>query len=261
MKKRLLFALILLAGSLQFLWAQGNRIMFNPQVGSTMQYRYSQVSDLMITAAGQSMPNKSTVKNDVEIKVEEKRGENFLLAIKLLQVSADMVTPQGSFTGSSQDEKENSINKPLKEMVGKLFQVEVTPQFDLVGKVTPITEGLTQKKAEELYEGIKSIFSGIYPLAEVDLADTWDAVMAQGSQAHCTLVSSEDNQYTIEGTLTYKGNMQGVDMEGKGTICYTLHQATGLPAKISLNLPISGNAFMGVQVEVKGVIQGELLPL
>lgn len=250
--KKIILGLSLLISVFSVLSAQKHDIRLNLQPGLKVPVRYQQTTDQEISFQGQTMKNKIIQKNEVVFSVVSKNQDNFIIeaVINLIETTAE--TPQGNMKFSSTDEKETAENKPLKKMAKKVVRAEITPYFQLVGEVTPVTEGLTKEEAIAVYEAFSSIFKGLYPTTSVAQGETWKADMTQGVKAESTLTSASPQSFIIDSKILLDMDMQGVKLSGKGSMNYEIHAPTGVPVYGLTTLPATGSSMAnGVPVNIK----------
>lgn len=251
MKKILLtFALLIAVGS--SLVAQKYDVRLNLQPGLKVPVRHQQVMDQTVEFQGQTMKTKQVQKNEIAFSVISKNGDNYVIEgiINLSEVSVE--SPQGNMTFSSADANDNAQNKELKSITGKVVRAEITPYFQLVGEVTPVTEGLSSDKAKGIYEAISSIFSGLYPTNSVAQGESWEAAFGGGVKGNSTLTAASAETYVIDSKLTMDMDMQGLPLSGKGTMNHEIHAPTGVPLFGLITLPLSGSTVSnGTPVNVK----------
>lgn len=249
--RKIILTLSLLLSVVAVLSAQKYDVRLNLQPGLKVPVRYQQVTDQEVSFQGQIMKSKIIQKNEVVFSVVAKNQDNLIIeaVINLIETSAE--TPQGNMKFSSADEKETPENKALKQMAKKVVRAEITPYFQLVGEVTPVTEGLTKEEAQLVYNAFSSIFKGLYPSSPVAQGDTWAADMSEGVKGESTLTSASPQSFIVDSKILLDTEFQGVKLSGKGTMNYEIHAPTGVPIYGLTTLPASGSTVAnGVPVNI-----------
>lgn len=250
--KKILLTLSFLFSVCMVLSAQKHDVRLNLQPGLKVPVRHQQVMDQEISFQGQTMKNKVIQKNDLVFSVISKNQDNLIIEamFNLLEVSAE--SPQGNMKISSADEKETMENKMLKQMAGKVVRAEITPYFQLVGEVTPVTEGLSKEEAAQIYQAFSSVFVGLYPTSSVAQGETWTIEMGGGLKGESTLTSASPQSFIIDSKVSMDTDMQGVKISGKGSMNYEIHAPTGVPVYGLMTMPASGSSVAnGVPVNIK----------
>ncbi len=256
MKKSISIFLLFL-GMTTMILAQEYNVCLKIGKGLKLPMRHTQVVDQEVSMQGRVMKMKQIAKTELAFSVVDKKGDNYIIEGIINKSDVDMESPQGKMKISSADSVETPQNKELKALVGKVFRAEITPSFQLVGEVSPVTEGLTVKKAKQLFDSFYSLFNGLYSAKPLKQGEEWNNVFASGEvKGVSVLTSANENSYIIDSKVSMEQNMQGILLTGKGTMNHEIHAPTGVPIFGLLTLPLTGSVVnpAGGSVDVRMTI-------
>lgn len=199
-----------------------------------------------ISVPGQgAQQGETTITSELVFTVEEIVNGNYRIHCIINNIAMDVkVNGKETLKGSSKEIPE-SCPEQMKEtfkMAGKVVEAVVTPKFQLVGDVKPITEGVTENEAKAIFAHFAEVGT-LYPSKPLAINETETTEVKESDMPYTLtykLANVSDHSLTLQNTIKVDANIQGIPMKGDGSVNTDLDRATGVPVFSLTTLSVSG---------------------
>lgn len=210
-------------------------------------------SPYTVNIGSQGMKTDMTATNEVMTTCDAvKDGKfDFTSTITLMDVELSMMgmTQRISSKDAPSDKNKQLIaivNKPIKFTTDDLCRIQGDAKADDLAKaMDQIVPGQGSEMVKQLS---RNLMVGFYPGKPVALNEEFPFAITQGTlgaETHITgtgkLVKVTDTEYVIDYKVKCKGEIQGNNIAGDGTVSYAVDRKTGVFKNAVTKLAMSGN--------------------
>lgn len=249
--KKAFFTIAMLFVAMATVFAQKYEAKLILSPGMRVPFSAQQRTEQKIVAGAKDMQTIATQQFKLSYTVAEKRGDNYLLNCVISELSIKMEGPDGTVEASSTNTEDKSpLASQIQKMVNRIVQVEVTPSFQLVGEVKPLTEGVSKEEAAAIYQQFDNIFANLYPGEALEVNKEL-VKKDENSTQKITLLAATDMVYAFQNTEEFEQDIQGLPLKGTSTTSYEMHRPTGIPINGLVTSSATGSQSMqGMNIDL-----------